>query len=90
MLSTVRARAPASEGCAAEPVLFVEIEVEEVVCSNEGYLGSRLGHHYRNDVFPIYIVVLCDYPSLRGWYFGVLFNVQRTRSQRRDNVCVGF
>ena len=65
MLSTVRARAPASEGCAAEPVLFVEIEVEEVVCSNEGYLGSRLGHHYRNDGF-LSTLVLCDYPSLCG------------------------
>ena len=41
MWSTVRACAPASEGCAAEPVLFVEMVdagVDEVVCSNEGYL----------------------------------------------------
>ena len=42
---------------------------------------------YRNDDFRSKCV-LCDYPSLRGLYFDVFFYVQRTWSQRRDDLCI--
>ena len=55
--------------------------IQASTCNNQ----RTREYMYRNDGF-LSTFVLCDYPSLRGWYFCVLFNVQRTRSQRRDGV----
>ena len=88
MLSTMRACAPASEGCSAEPKLRPG---DEVVKLTRIIPTSCLGHHYRNTSlrFPLpinrvhFVTFLVD-----GWVLrSLILRAEDTEPERDDVVC---